>query len=78
MKLVYRARDIVEAHILAGLLQSRGVEAFVGGHYLQGGIGELAALDSATLSVEDRDEDIARAVIAEYERGDLVDDSPRG
>ncbi|TCO78210.1 DUF2007 domain-containing protein [Chromatocurvus halotolerans] len=73
MKVIYRAQDIVEAHILAGLLQSRGVEAFVGGHYLQGGIGELAALDSATLSVEDRDEDSARAVIAEYERGDLAD-----
>lgn len=73
MKVIYRAQDIVEAHILAGLLQSRGVEAYVGGHYLQGGIGELAALDSATLSVEDADEDVARAVIAEYERGDLVD-----
>lgn len=73
MKVIYRAQDIVEAHILAGLLQSRGVEAYVGGHYLQGGIGELAALDSATLSVEDADEDAARAVIAEYERGDLVD-----
>lgn len=72
MKLVYRARDIVEAHILAGLLQSRGVEAFVGGHYLQGGIGELAALDSATLSVEDGDEEAARAVIAQYESGDLA------
>lgn len=73
MKVIYRAQDIVEAHILAGLLQSRGVEVFVGGHYLQGGIGELAALDSATLSVEERDEDSARAVIAEYERGDLAD-----
>ncbi|MFN2329514.1 MAG: DUF2007 domain-containing protein [Chromatocurvus sp.] len=73
MKVIYRAQDIVEAHILAGLLQSRGVEAHVGGHYLQGGIGELAALDSATLSVDDADEDVARAVLAEYERGDLVD-----
>lgn len=72
MKVIYRAQDIVEAHILAGLLQSRGVEAFVGGHYLQGGIGELAALDSATLSVEDRYEENARAIIAEYERGDLA------
>lgn len=74
MKVVYRAQDIVEAHIVAGLLQSRGVSAFVGGHYLQGGIGELAALDSATLSVEDAHEEAARRVIAEYERGDLAQD----
>lgn len=73
MKIIYHAQDIVEAHILAGLLQSRGVEAFVGGHYLQGGIGELAALDSATLAVEESDEEAARAVLAEYERGDLAD-----
>lgn len=72
MKVIYRAQDIVEAHILAGLLESRGVDAYVGGHYLQGGIGELAALDSATLSVDNADEDVARAVIAEYERGDLA------
>lgn len=72
MKVIYRTQDIVEAHILAGLLQSRGLEAYVGGHYLQGGIGELAALDSATLSVDDADEPVARAIIAEYERGDLA------
>jgi len=71
MKIIYRAANIVEAHILSGLLQSRGVDAYVGGQYLQGGIGELAALDSATLSVEDIDEEAAKAVLAEYERGDL-------
>ena len=71
MQIIYRAQDIVEAHIVAGLLQSRGLEVYVGGHYLQGGIGELAALDSATISVDDVDEDAARAVIGEYERGEL-------
>ena len=71
MQIIYRAQDIVEAHIVAGLLQSRGLEVYVGGHYLQGGIGELAALDSATISVDDVDEDEARAVIGEYERGEL-------
>jgi hypothetical protein len=73
MQIIYRARDIVEAHIVAGLLQSRGLTAHVGGHYLQGGIGELAALDSATVSVEDGDEASARALIAEYESGALDD-----
>ncbi len=71
MQIIYRAQDIVEAHIVAGLLQSRGLEVYVGGHYLQGGIGELAALDSATISVDDVDEEAARAVIGEYERGEL-------
>ncbi|WP_303285526.1 DUF2007 domain-containing protein [Marinobacter sp. SS8-8] len=34
MQIAYRARDITEAHIVAGLLEANGIEAFVGGHCL--------------------------------------------
>ena len=67
MKLVYRAKDITEAHIISGLLKSKGIGAYVGGHYLQGGVGELAAMDFATISVADADADTAISIIAEYE-----------
>ena len=67
MKLVYRAKDITEAHIISGLLKSKGVDAYVGGHYLQGGVGDLAAMDFATISVADADADAAISIIAEYE-----------
>ncbi|NIN61126.1 MAG: DUF2007 domain-containing protein [Gammaproteobacteria bacterium] len=68
MKIVYKARDITEAHIVSGMLQTNGIEAHVGGHYLQGGIGDLAALDFANVQVADEDIDRARSLIAEYEK----------
>lgn len=67
MKLIYRANGISEAHIISGLLKSNGIEAHVGGHYLQGGIGELAAMGFATVNVADKNVKAATRVIAEYE-----------
>ena len=68
LKLIYKARDITEAHIISGLLKSNGIEAHVGGHYLQGGVGDLAAMDFATISVADEDTETAASIIAEYDR----------
>jgi len=67
MKLIYRARDITEAHIVSGLLNVNGIESHVGGHYLQGGIGDLAAMDFATIYVADENISLARSIIADYE-----------
>lgn len=68
MKLIYKARDITEAHIISGLLKSNGIEAHVGGHYLQGGVGDLAAMDFATISVAYDDMDTALSIIADYDK----------
>ena len=68
MKLIYRARDVTEAHIVSGLLKSNGIVAHVGGHYLQGGVGDLAAMDFATISVSEEDVDAAISIIAEYDK----------
>ena len=67
MKLVYKAGDITEAHIVTGLLNSHGIEAHVGGFYLQGGVGDLAAMDYANVHVADDDFEKARIIIIEYE-----------
>ena len=67
MKLIYRSSDITEAHIVSGLLNSNGIEAHVGGHYLQGGIGELAVSGFANVHVADEDASLAKSIIAEYE-----------
>lgn len=67
MKLIFKARDISEAHIVAGLLEARNIEAHVGGHYLQGGIGELAAMEFATVYVADESAADAKLIIREYE-----------
>lgn len=67
MQIVYRSRDIAEAHIVAGMLQADAMDAFVGGHYLQGGIGELGVSDFAVVWVQDKDYDAARLRLQEYE-----------
>lgn len=67
MQIAYRARDLAEAHIVAGLLQSRGIETHVGGHYLQGAMGELGAAGFTNVHVEDEDYAQARTLVAEYE-----------
>jgi hypothetical protein len=67
MKLVYNANDIMEAHIVAGMLHAEGIEAHVGGHYLQGGVGELPMTDFATVSVAEDDVSEARKIIERYQ-----------
>ena len=74
MKLVYSASDIIEANIVAGMLQANGIDAHVGGYYLQGGIGELAARDFANVHVEDEDVELAKKLIEDYEKASINDD----
>jgi len=68
MKLIYKALNITEAHIISGTLQANDIESHVGGYYLQGGVGDLAAMDFATISVADDDVDAALDIIADYEK----------
>lgn len=77
MKIVYRASDIVDAHIVAGMLRANDIDAHVGGHYLQGGVGDLSPLDFATVLVDDDELLPARAIIDEYEQreGEGLEDS---
>ena len=67
MKIVYRAGDITEAEIVKGMLLSNGIEAHVSGYYLQGGIGELGAIDLAKVHVPDEDYQNALQLVLEYE-----------
>jgi hypothetical protein len=71
MKKIYNAKDITEAQIVRGMLESYGIDAFVGGQYLQGGVGDLAAMDFSTISVADEDVDSARELVMKYEAGEL-------
>jgi hypothetical protein len=69
MKIIYRAANIIEAHIVAGMLTASDIEAYVGGHYLQGAVGDLPPAGFATVSVADDDLDAAMTIIAEYDQG---------
>ena len=77
MKIIYRARDIIEAHIVSGMLNANGIEAHVGGYYLQGGIGDLAASDFANVQVADKDIASALPLITGYEKeNNGMDEAP--
>lgn len=67
MKLIYNAANILEAEIVSGMLAANEIESHVGGYYLQGGVGEVAVSDFATVYVADKDIEAARSVIKEYE-----------
>lgn len=71
---IYNAKDITEAQIIRGMLEAHGINAYVGGQYLQGGVGDLAAMDFAIVSVDDADETAARKLMMQYERGELGPD----
>jgi hypothetical protein len=49
------------------MLEAHGIAAYVGGHYLQGGIGELAVQGFASVLVADEHAASAREVIKAYE-----------
>ena len=75
MKKIHTASTITEAHIIKGLLESNGIETYVGGHYLQGGIGELPASDTASIHVYDEQVDVAKKIIHQYENNTYNSDN---
>ncbi|TVP53443.1 MAG: DUF2007 domain-containing protein [Halomonadaceae bacterium] len=68
MLIVYRGKDMIEANIVAGLIQSHGIHCHVEGNYLQGGMGEIGTSGFSNVRVEDEDFDQARALVEEYEQ----------
>ncbi|MCT8125767.1 DUF2007 domain-containing protein [Alishewanella sp. BS5-314] len=73
MKIIFRANDILEAHIIAGMLNSEGIDTYVGGHYLQGAVGDLAALGFANVFVADEQAEQAEQLLQDYQQAELVD-----
>ncbi len=67
MKIAYRAKDIMEAEIIKGMLIANGIQAYSSGFYLQGAIGDLASTDFSKVHVHDDDYVRARKLVKEYE-----------
>jgi len=76
MQNIYEAANTIEANLLKGLLEQEGIETFVNGEYLVGGIGELPVSGIVNLSVEEDDMAKALKIIEAYEAGEysLQDD----
>ncbi len=71
MHLIFRASNILEAHIVAGMLKNNDIDCHVGGHYLQGAVGDLPAADFAHVFINEADIDKAETLISDYENGAL-------
>ena len=67
MKCLYEATDMLEAHVIKGLLQQSRISAFIEGEYLNGAVGELPAGRLVRILVNDDDWRAAQEVIACYE-----------
>jgi hypothetical protein len=74
MQIIYRAENIIEGHIVAGMLEANGIESYVGGHYLQGAVGNLSPSGFANVFVDDADIDRALPIVNAYEQGTCVND----
>lgn len=67
---VYRGSDYFEAQLLKGLMEQQGLQVFLQGAALQGGMGDLPALGHLSITVNDADQQWAEEIIAAYEAGD--------
>jgi hypothetical protein len=67
MKIVFKAGNIIEAHIVAGMLNACDIQTYVGGHFLQGAVGDLCPSGFANVFVAPEDFDLACTLIAEYD-----------
>lgn len=62
MKIVYRAENIIDAHLVKGALAQEGIVAFVNGEYLTGAVGELPVWNLVSVMVADQDVERATTV----------------
>jgi hypothetical protein len=69
---VYRGSDFFEGQLLKGLMEQDGLQVFLNGTALQGGLGEVPALGHLSITVNDADRERAKDIIAAYERGDFA------
>lgn len=69
---IYRGSDYFEAQLLRDLIEQDGLQVFLQGAALQGGLGELAAIGHLSIMVNDLDQSRARDIILAYERSDFA------
>lgn len=67
MIIIYRAANIVDAHLIRQMLEADGIPAFIQGEYLQGAVGELPANTEILVHVADENAEAARSIVDEWE-----------
>lgn len=72
MQRIHEPTDLMEAQMLISMLRSEGIEVYLQGADLVGGMGELPALGLLALMVEDEDALRARELILSYQQATPV------
>lgn len=67
MRIVYRAQNLIDAHLVKDALESAEVPAFISGEYLTGGVGQLPALDYVAVLVPESSVDAAETIVREID-----------
>ena len=75
MQVVYMPENIIDAHLIKGLLASLGIDSFIRGEHLVGAIGELPAIGLLAVMVADEDLAAARTVIQDWDRAEIEPES---
>ena len=77
MRVVYEAENIIDAHLVKGMLEQQGIPAFVRGEYLAGGVGDLPVMGFVAVAVPESRAPEAEAALREFkaERARPIDDA---
>ena len=75
MKCVYNAADMLEAHVIVGMMQQHRISAFIEGEYLTGAIGDLSAQNYVRVMVNNDDYDKGRELVQQYDQANAVEPS---
>ncbi|HUA81022.1 MAG TPA: DUF2007 domain-containing protein [Dyella sp.] len=67
MRIVYRAQNLIDAHLVKDALEGAEVPAFIAGEYLTGGVGQLPALDYVAVLVPESSVDAAETIVREID-----------
>jgi hypothetical protein len=67
MKCIYEASDVLEAHVIQGLLEQHRISSFIEGEHLLGAVGELPASRLVRILVNDDDWSEGSSLMREYD-----------
>jgi hypothetical protein len=66
MRVVYEAENVIDAHLVKGLLENAQIPAYVRGEHLTGAMGELPVMGLIAVCVSEIDLPTAERVVSEW------------
>jgi len=67
MRIVYRAQNLIDAHLVKDALEGADIPAFISGEYLTGAVGQLPALDYVAVLVPESSVERAEPIVRDID-----------